>query len=183
MPQKAKSDEVTFVYYFANSADGFVADARGGVEWLDAYDDVDYGFTAFMKTIDAMVMGRKTYEQVLTFGKWYYHGTPCVVLSKSRKEGPYAEFWSEPVLGLREYFRKKKAKRVWMVGGGAAAAAFLNADMIDEIEQHIIPIVLGTGIPPYGPLYKNVPLTLTESKAYKNGVVMVRYKRKDSTKE
>jgi dihydrofolate reductase len=142
---QSKSKDVTFVYYFANSADGFVADAQGGVDWLNAYDDADYGFNAFMKSIEGVVMGRKTYEQALGFGQWYYHGIPCVVLSKTRTEGPHVEFWNRPVEGLRDYFAAKGARRVWMVGGGEAAAAFVNAGMIDDIEQHIIPIALGRG--------------------------------------
>jgi dihydrofolate reductase len=176
---QVQAKDVTFVYYFANSADGFVADAQGGVDWLNAYDDADYGFNAFMKSIEGVVMGRKTYEQALGFGPWYYHGIPCVVLSKTRTEGPHVEFWNQPVEGLREYFAAKGVRRIWMLGGGEAAAAFVNAGMIDDIEQYVMPIVLGTGIPAYGPLNKNVALKLTATKSYKNGVVMVRYQRAD----
>lgn len=174
MPQKEMLPH--FVYYFASSSDGFVADARGGVAWLDAYDDVDYGFSQFIKDIDGVVMGRKTYEQALTFGEWGFKSTPCLVLSRTRSEGPHVEkFWSEPVSGLPAYFAAKGIRRVWMIGGGAAAAALLNAGLISEIEQHVIPVVLGSGVHAYGELEKSVPLKLTETRAYKNGVVMLKY--------
>ena len=97
--------KIEFVYYFASSADGFIADAKGGVEWLNAmHEEDDSAADDFFKTIDGAVMGRKTYEQALGFGKWQFPKIPCVVLSKTRKEGPHVEFWANPVFGLAEYF-------------------------------------------------------------------------------
>jgi dihydrofolate reductase len=177
--EEASVTAIKFIYYFASSSDGFIADADGGVEWLNAYDDVDYGWGPFMKSVDALVIGRTTYEQALTLGPWPSPGMTCVVLSKTRKEGPHVDrFWSEPLERLPEYLAGKGAKRVWMMGGGAAAASFLNAGLLDEIEQQVMPIVLGSGIPAYGKLDRHLPLALEDSKAFKNGVVTLKYRKK-----
>jgi dihydrofolate reductase len=172
-----KRDSIHFIYYFASSCDGFIADVSGGVEWLNAFHGgVDYGANDLFKSFDGAVMGRKTYEQALTFGKWQFSAKmPCVVLSKTRTSGPHVDFWPQHVEGLREYFRKKGAKNVWMVGGGAAATSFLNAGLLTDIRQAVMPIVLGSGIPAYGPLEKHVRLKLADSKEFSNGVVALRY--------
>lgn len=179
MLKEASADAIKFIYYFASSSDGFVADPQGDVDWLDAYHDVDYGITRFMKSIDALVMGRKTYEKSLTLGPWPSPRMTCVVLSNTRTEGPHvSRFWSEPLARLPEYLATKGAKRVWMMGGGEAAASFLDAGLLDEIEQYVIPIVLGSGIPAYGKVDRQVPLTLIETRAFKNGVAMLKYRKK-----
>lgn len=173
----AEKNSIHFIYYFASSSDGFIADASGGVEWLNAFHGgVDYGANDLFKSFDGAVMGRKTYEQALTLGKWGFSAKmPCVVLSKTRTSGPHLDFWQQPVAGLCEYFRKKDAKNVWMVGGGAAAASFLSAGLLTDIRQAVMPIVLGAGIPAYGPLKNHVRLKLAESKEFSNGVVALRY--------
>ena len=173
----AEENSIHFIYYFASSCDGFIADTSGGVEWLNAFHGgVDYGAKDLFKSFDAAVMGCKTYEQALSVGKWRFSAKmPCVVLSKTRTSGPHVDFWPEPVEGLREYFRKKGAKNVWMVGGGAAATSFLDAGLLTDIRQAVMPIVLGSGIPAYGLLAKHVRLKLTESKEFSNGVVALRY--------
>lgn len=186
MPRKksaSRSAEVKFTYFFASSLDGFVADAHGGVEWLDAFRTPDrFGeFNAFMSSVDGAVIGRKTYEQALVMtkgGKWPMPKIPCVVLSKTRSIGPHVEFWSEPLAGLAEYFREKGAHNIWMMGGGATAASFLNAGMLTSIRQSVMPIVLGTGIPAYGALENAVRFELAECKHYPNGVVSLSYKPK-----
>lgn len=179
MPKEASAPAIKFIYYFACSSDGFVADPHGDVDWLDAYHDVDYGMTRFMKSIDALVMGRKTYEKSLTLGPWPSPKMTCVVLSKTRKDGPHvSRFWSEPLAGLPGYLASKGVRRVWMMGGGEAAASFLDAGLLDEIEQYVMPIVLGSGIPAYGNLHRQVPLALVESRAFKNGVAILKYRKK-----
>ena len=173
----AEKNSIHFIYYFASSCDGFIADPSGGVEWLNAFHGgVDYGANDLFKSFDGAVMGRKTYEQALTFGKWGFSAKmPCVVLSKTRARGPHVDFWQQAVEGLREYFLKKGAKNVWMVGGGAAASSFLSAGLLTDIRQAVMPIVLGSGIPAYGALEKHVRLKLAESKEFSNGVVALRY--------
>jgi len=90
----AEKNSIHFIYYFASSCDGFIADPSGGVEWLNAFHGgVDYGANDLFKSFDGAVMGRKTYEQALTFGKWGFSAKmPCVVLSKTRASGPHVGF-------------------------------------------------------------------------------------------
>lgn len=186
MPNKraaSSASGVEFTYFFSSSLDGFVADANGGVEWLDAYRTPDsFGeFNEFMNSVDGAVMGRKTYEKALEMtkgSKWPMPKIPCVVLSKTRREGPHVEFWSKPLNDLPEYFRKKGSRSVWMMGGGVTAASFLEAGMLTGIRQGVIPVLLGSGIPAYGPLKNQVALRLVECKRYPSGVVSLSFKPK-----
>ena len=72
------------VYYIAASLDGYIADADGGVGWLEAFNqpDEDYGYGAFYRTLSAVISGRRTYEQALGFGEWPYEGVTTVVISR-----------------------------------------------------------------------------------------------------
>lgn len=108
----SRAPEVKFTYFFASSLDGFIADAHGGVEWLDAFRTPDRfsEFNDFMSSVDGAVIGRKTYEQALVMtkgGKWPMPKIPCVVLSKTRSSGPHVEFWSKPLARTCRIFSRK----------------------------------------------------------------------------
>jgi len=186
MPRKRASSDgsnVKFTYFFASSLDGFIADARGGVEWLDVFRTPDrFGeFNEFMSSVDAAVLGRKTYEQALAMLKgkpWPPPKIPYLVLSKTRTEGPHVEFWSKPLGELREYFHKKGSQNVWMMGGGEAAASFISAGLLTDVRQSLMPIMLGSGIPAYGATQNQVALKLVECKQNPNGVTSMWYRLK-----
>lgn len=183
MPRKKsapRSPEVKFTYFFASSLDGFIADAHGGVDWLDAFRAPDrFGeFNEFMSSIDGAVLGRKTYEKslgMLKGGPWPPPKIPYVVLSKTRTTGPHVEFWSKPIAELPDYFRKRHLQNIWVMGGGEAAASFLAAGLLTDIRQALMPIVLGAGIPAYGPMQHSVTLELLECKHHPSGVVSLSY--------
>ncbi len=168
----------TYIYSFAASLDGFIADPKGGVKWLDAFHDADYGLEEFFRSIDAVVMGRKTYEVGMKLGGVPSMGKRTVVLSKKMKPRKgEIEIWSGSVKALAKDLERQGAKRVWVMGGGLTASAFLDAGLLDELEIASIPIVLGTGIPMFSATKKPVRFALAESKPFPNGVVLRHYRR------
>lgn len=170
-------DIPVFRYYAATSADGFIADAAGGVDWLNPFFNVDYGFHGFLASVDTVLMGRLTYEKLLNLSKENpYKGKKFVVISRSRSEGPYADlFWAGPLLELAERLGSMGSKSVWVVGGGVTASAFLGANLIDEVQQFLMPLALGSGTPLFGKLDRPVHLTLKDTKSFPNGVLKIQY--------
>ena len=168
----------TITYYVAASVDGYIADAEGGVDWLPQGEPEDYGYTEFYAGVDALVMGRRTYDQVLEFGQWPYAGKPTYVFTGHPPlDNPYdVRFVSdtEPA----EFVRTTAAGysgTVWLVGGGNLADQFRSAGLIDEYLVHVIPVILGRGIPLFGGDAPPTRLELFESKSYAGGVLLLRY--------
>ena len=165
------------IVYIATSADGYIARPDGGVEWLDRPRPKDnYGMAAFYKSIDTVLMGRKTYDVARKFGQESYPGKKNYVFSRRRRAAaPGVEFVRGPVGDFAERLRAAGGKNVWLVGGGGLAAAFLDAGQIDEFIIHVIPTLIGEGIPLLQPRHRSVPLALLSSRAYADGVVRLHY--------
>jgi dihydrofolate reductase len=170
------------------SLDGFIARRDGRVDWLETSDEFVGGDTmdpeyieGFLKTIDCYVMGSRTYETALRFEAqgfgWAYGNKPTFALtsrdlSRTRESvefhsGSLAKFVNER---LRPRFRS-----IWFVGGGAVSGECLRLGLADEVRYSIVPILIGDGISFFEKLDRDVPLHLTEVKAYKNGMVALRY--------
>jgi dihydrofolate reductase len=181
------------IYYVAASLDGFIATPDGGVAWLAPFEGTgeDYGYAAFYASIDALLLGSRTYEQVLTFGEWPYAGKPCWVCSQ-RALGPARPGVIVTAQAPRQIAAGLEARgirRAWLVGGGRLAGAFRAEGLITETIVSVIPVILGAGIPLFGApaldlsassLTSKVStvgegLQLVEHKAYPNGVVQLRY--------
>ena len=169
------------VYYCAVSADGFIAREDGSVDWLESRAAEDYGIEGFLAGIDTIVWGRTTFEGygmkppgLEPFGQGMRH----VVLShRSPPAGadPRAEFTAQPPAELAARLREGSGKGVWLMGGGASAAAFLDAGEVDELFVHVIPVLLGAGIPLFAAKPRDVALRLLESRAFPDGVVRLHY--------
>jgi dihydrofolate reductase len=164
-------------YYVATSADGLIADINGDMEWLKPYFNMDYGFNAFLDSIDTVVMGRRTYDRILrTSKKNPYAGKRFVVLSHTRSSGPHADlFWPGQLRGLMLRLEALGSQALWIVGGGSAAGAFLEAGLLGEVRQFIMPLALGAGTPLFGPLRQPAAFRLAESQSLPNGVLQLRY--------
>lgn len=145
--------------FIATSLDGFIADAQGGIGWLDTFPEinqVDTGYAAFTADIDALVMGRNTLETVCGFDMDWPYQKPVFVLSNSLTELP------EKALGKAELVRGElseiletihgKGYSKLYIDGGKTIQSFLLADLIDELNVTVIPVLLGSGIPLFGPL-------------------------------
>ncbi|MCM0019686.1 MAG: dihydrofolate reductase family protein [Tagaea sp.] len=135
--------------WIAVSADGFIADSAGGVDWLAPFDSREFGFDAFVEGIGALIHGRTTYGQVLGFGEWPYGARRTFVLTRGTPpESPHlGGFDAEPARLLARAREAAGGKDIWLDGGAGAIAAFLDAGLIDSFEAVVLPVVLGGGLP------------------------------------
>ncbi|UHA75441.1 dihydrofolate reductase family protein [Paenibacillus sp. 481] len=153
------------VLYIAISLDGYIAKLDGSVDWLFDVegDGGDNGIGAFYKTVGTVVMGRLTYEEVLTLSEDFpYADKPCYVLSRTEHApAPHVVFTDEDITTLIPRLQRESEGDVWLLGGGQLVAAFLEAKLLDELEITIIPKVLGEGIPlfPTGTVPSTLRLT------------------------
>ncbi len=170
------------------SLDGFIARRDGRVDWLETSDEFVAGDTmdpeyieGFLKTIDCYVMGSRTYETAIHFEAqgfgWAYGNKPTFVLtsrdlSRTRES---VEFHSG---GLAQFVNgrlRPRFRAIWFVGGGAVSGECLRLGLADEVRYSIVPILIGDGISFFEKLDRDIPLHLTEVKAYKSGMVALRY--------
>lgn len=167
--------------YIATSLDGYIADREGGVGWLSeaaaSETDEDYGYEVFYKSIGSLAMGRKTYEQVLSFGAWPYAGKPSFVFSKDPPEGkhPHVEFVSESPEAFVSNRVSEGGEDLWLVGGAGLVASFREHGLIDEYIISIMPVLLGEGIPLFDGAQPKASLDLANVQSYDSGVVQLRY--------
>ena len=173
---------VTGHVYIAASLDGFIARRDGDLDWLmkQPTGGEDHGYDAFMDSVDGLVMGRGSYEKVLTFGEWPY-AKPVVVLSRSLAPEDLRADLAGKVRILdasprrtMETLAQEGWKRAY-VDGGQVVQAFLRAGLIRDLTLTRIPILLGDGIPLFGPLDRDIDLRHVETKAYASGLVQSSY--------
>jgi len=144
--------------YVATSLDGFIATSEGGLDWLDEIPNPgksDFGYAEFMSGIDAIVMGRKTFEKVLTFGFWPYD-IPVYVLSRSKVNIPKelddkVEIITGNPKKVVDQLNKLGHQNLY-IDGGLAIQSFLEEDLIDKMIITRVPVLLGEGIPLFGKL-------------------------------
>lgn len=166
------------IAYIAISADGFIARPDGNVGWLDRPTTAgDYGIGAFYKSIDTVVMGRRTYDIALKLGQKSYPGKRNYIFSRTRRASrtPDVEFVRGDIKDFARGLRGTKGKNIWLVGGAELIGAFLDACEIDEFVIHVIPVFIGEGIPLINPRHRHAPLSLVDCKSYPDGVVQLQY--------
>jgi dihydrofolate reductase len=175
------------VVYIASSADGHIARSDGDVEWLSRRPrTIDYGMREFYPAIDTILWGRKTYDWAVDYDS--KHGRTSgsfdpklahYVFSQQpppEEKPPGVEFVSEPVTPFARRLRANPGKHIWIMGGAGLIASFLDAGEIDEFDIHVIPVLIGEGIPLVARRRRDIALSLIESNAYPDGVVRIRYK-------
>lgn len=142
------------VYYVATSIDGFIATADGSVDWLSEFEhgSEDYGYAEFLAGVDALLIGRTTYEQVLTFGEWPYAGKPTWVFAHGELSRTPAGVrgTAEAPEAVAGTLAESGVKRAWLVGGGELAGAFGRAGLITSCIISVMPVLLGEGVPLFG---------------------------------
>ncbi|MDF1665328.1 MAG: dihydrofolate reductase family protein [Planctomycetota bacterium] len=166
--------------FVACSLDGFIARPNGDVNWLpSAAPGEDFGYEVFMSSVDALVMGKNSFNIVRSFSEWPYKDKKVVVLSREKLEIPselshcVEQMAGEP-LELMRAFSDKGWSHVY-IDGGKAIQTFLNAGQIQQLIITRIPILLGEGIPLFGPLKWDLNLDHVDTKIYENGMVQSRY--------
>ena len=175
--------------FIATSLDGYIADKNGGIEWLDSIqipDNEDMGYAEFTKGIDALVMGRTTFETVLGFDVDWPYKKPVFVLSTSLTEIPESHkekaFLIKGTLSeIIEQIHKKGCFCLY-IDGGITIQGFLKEDLIDEMIITIFPVVLGGGSPLFSELPKELEFGLVESRVYINQLVQHHFRRNRKTK-
>ncbi len=173
------------VVYIAMSLDGFIARPDGDVAWLDRPQPKgNYGMGEFFKTIDTILWGSKTYDKGVEMGMkagGYGRGIKNYVFSRRPRASllPGFEWIREPVKAFAQRLRAQPGKDIWMMGGGGIIASFLDEGEIDEFSIHVIPILIGEGIPLIQPRHRSIPLKLLSSKTFPDGVVELNYRVKD----
>ncbi|HAC15129.1 MAG TPA: deaminase [Bacteroidetes bacterium] len=171
--------------YIATSADGFIARPDGDVDWLHRPEFDDAGkiglvYNEFISTIDPIVMGRHTFEKVMTFDHWYYEGTEVVVLStQSLKVPKHLAGKVRVTSGAPEHIVTELAndgKQHLYIDGGITIQRFLQAKLIHELTITVIPILLGSGIPLFGINGTEQLLELIEVFSSEKGTIQKRYR-------
>lgn len=167
--------------FIGMSLDGFIARTNGDLDWMQGPGGEgggDYGYDSFVARIDAIVMGRKTFEKVLTFGTWSYQ-KPIIVLTHRQLQIPTElRKQVEGMAGTPKEVVGRLANRGLFrlyVDGGQTIQGFLSAGLVHEIIISRLPILIGTGIPLFGPLQADMRLKHVETHVFPGGMVQSSY--------
>jgi len=170
------------IVYVGTSLDGFIARKDGDIDWLVKYQnkEVHTSYHEFISRIDAMVIGRGTFEKVITFPEWPYE-KKVFVLSSSLKQIPEtlndkATLVAMKPAALLSYLSDKGFSNIY-VDGGKVIQSFLKEDLIDELIITKVPELIGTGIPLFGYLDKDLRFEHLSTNIYSDGLVKSHYKR------
>jgi dihydrofolate reductase len=166
-------------YFVACSLDGFIATLDDGIDWLFADDD--YGFSEFYRSVDCLVMGRKTFDVSMSFDEYPYARRKAYVFTRRPGESPVPEatFVREDPARFVKRLKHEPGGRIWVVGGGAIAAALMAAGLIDEISLTIHPITLGNGVPLFEKHGARSGWKLHSTRSYSNGLIQATYRRSE----
>ena len=168
------------VLYIAASLDGYIARTDGDVSWLDAYQSKDQqaDYEAFYETVGALVMGSRTYEQILTFGDWPYPGRQTYVLGQRRlpvPDGAEVTFYAGGPEDLMRMVRGFTQGDVWLVGGARVVGSFLKAGLVNTLRLAVVPVVLGEGIALFERSLGGLSLKLQGEHRFESGIVELSY--------
>ena len=162
------------ILFIASSLDGYIARENGEIDWLP--ENTPSGYTNFIKSVDTVVMGKKTYQQVLTFGEYPYKDMKSYVFTRNnnQKIDKIFEFVSDIDKFVKNSIPNSK-KNIWLIGGAEVISLFMNRCLVDEIILSVIPVVLGKGIPLFIDIQKEVKLELIKTTDYEK-LVELHYK-------
>ena len=170
--------------FIAASIDGFIARADGDIEWLHRpeYETAELNgvtYERFIATVDALVMGRKTLEKILSFPEWPYEGTPVIALSHQPLQIPAhlegkVEVMAGDVTSLVATLAERGMKHLY-IDGGQTIQAFLEAGLVNELIITRIPVLLGQGIPLFSQIGRELELRHVGTHESDNGFVQSRY--------
>jgi dihydrofolate reductase len=164
--------------FVGTSLDGFIARADGSFDFLSPAGDEPHGYEEFMATVDALVIGRKTFETVLGFGGWAYGKKPVVVLSSrpiaAAPPGAVVEHMSGAPADITSQLEARGIQHIY-VDGGLTIQRFLQAGLIHRFIITRVPVLIGSGIPLFGPLQRDISLTHVAARHFASGLVQSEY--------
>lgn len=169
--------------FIGTSLDGFIARLNGDLDWMTGPSGGDdYGYADFFGSVDAIVMGRGTYEKVLTFGAWPFD-KPVMVASRTLTQAELradlaerVEVTSDSPRAILEAAAARGWSRVY-VDGGKLIQSFLREGLIADMIVSRLPVLIGEGLPLFGPIEGDLKLTHVETRSYPSGLVQSRYAR------
>ncbi len=180
----------------ANSLDNYIARKDGGYDWIHWSKQVADISAKFMKTVDALLIGRKTYEVMLASGQTSYPGAKNYVFSRSKKKSDAlrkaletnragkkkadsnVELVSEDAAIFVKNLKRKKGKGIVIFGGGELAKSLFEADLIDEIVLNVHPVLLGSGVLLFHEMKRQIDLELLDCRILKGGCLALSYRVK-----
>ena len=174
---------ITTHVFIAVSLDGYIARENDDIDWLLQRDDPteDHGYTAFIADKEWIVMGRGSYEKVLTFDTWPYD-LPVLVLSRQLADTPVPDALKGKVQFSRrapqEILADLAAQNVHRIylDGGRVIQSFLREGLVADMVITTVPVLLGSGKPLFGTLSRDIDLTLVSSRSFPSGLVQSHYR-------
>ena len=152
------------ILFVASSLDGFIARENGDIDWLPG--NTASGYDNFIKSVDTVIMGKTTYDQVLTFGDYPYKDKKSFVFTRTdQNKDENAEFVSDVEKFVKGGF-PGTGENIWLVGGAQIIASFLKQGVVDEIIMSVIPVILGKGIPLFKNIENETKLELIKTEKY-----------------
>ncbi|MBC9034652.1 dihydrofolate reductase [Sphingomonas sp. JC676] len=161
------------------SVDGFMARPDGGLDWLPEGGGEPHGYAEFLETVDALVIGRNTFEIVAAFETWPYGSKPAVILSRRPLDLSAVPGTAEQMAGApAEIVAKLAARGIdhLYVDGGITIQDFLRAGLVERLIMTRVPVLIGEGIPLFGPLPHDVRLDHVATRSYPGGLVQSEYR-------
>jgi len=166
-------------YYVASTLDGYIAEPDGGVDFLSLIggEPDPESYEVFVGSVDALLMGRRTYDQILGFGAWPYGDRPCWVVSHRGIDPRPEPIVATPGTPRQVYdqIRQTGANHLWLVGGADLASQFLSAGLLDSLIVSVVPVVLGSGIALFAGLAGAISLEYRDAIPRANGIVELSY--------
>ena len=161
------------------SVDGFIARKDGGLDFLDAGGNEPHGYDEFIASIDAIVMGRNTFDTVLGFDQWPFGTKPVIVLTSRPKEvkapaGAVCEAMNAEPLDIVRRLGDRGLKHLY-IDGGVTIQRFLSAGLIQRLIVTRVPVLIGSGVPLFGALSGDIRLTHVATRSYPGGLVQSEY--------
>lgn len=160
----------------AVTLDGFIEGPNGEYDWC--FTDQDYGLTEFGQSIDALFMGRKSYEVAKKYeGERPWSGATAYVFSRTLQPGDEPGIILVPEASAQavQAIKQQQGKDIWLFGGADLTRQFINARLVDELWLSVHPILLGSGKTLFQGIEGRIPLSLLEEKKYETGLVSLRY--------
>lgn len=165
--------------FIATSIDGFIARPNGGLDWLPPDGGEPHGYDEFIATVDAVIIGRKTFETVLTYDSWPYANKLVIVLSNRLRKlkvpvGAVCEIMAGAPTSVVARLAERGVKHIY-VDGGVTIRGFLEAGLVQNLTITRVPILIGRGIPLFGALPHDIRLEHLATRAYPSGLVTSEY--------